>query len=78
MTVFVKYYYFNSTATSTFNFSNSTQFHIQGLEGTSTVDASSNFTVLSNVSSIQMGGPQNQREGILVKYVIGLKPRLER
>jgi len=76
LTVFVKYYYFNSTSTTTFNFSNATQIHIQGLEGYTTVDASSNFTVLSNASSVQMGGTQNQSEGIFIKYVIGLKSGL--
>ena len=76
LTVYARYYYFNSTAADTFDFSNATQIHLEGFDGHSTFDELSNSTVESNVSAIRMGGPENQSEGVAVKYVIGLKPGL--
>ena len=78
LTAFARYYYFNSTAASTFDFTNVTEIHLEGFDGHSTFDASSNFTVESNVSSIRIGGPQNQSEGVTVKYSYRSKARTER
>jgi hypothetical protein len=72
----VKYYYFNSTAVKSYNFSSGHQFYIQGFSGHATFDATSNFTVLSNVSVAQIGGPQNSSEGIAVQYKIHPKNNL--
>jgi hypothetical protein len=61
--VSVRYYYYNSTAVNEFNFSGGQQFFVYGFSQQKMTPAT-DFTVMSNVSTVSMGGPQNRSEGI--------------
>lgn len=74
--VLVRYFYYNSTSPpESFDFSGGQEIIIEGFseQAKGTFEAASNFTVVSNTSSVSMGGPGNQSEGIPVMYQISLK-----
>jgi len=70
--VYVKYYYYNSTAANDFNFSGGQQFFIYSFTQQK-MTLATNAAVTSNVSDVPMGGPQNRSEGIPVEYKIHFK-----
>jgi hypothetical protein len=73
----VAYYYYNDTAPMTF----APQLRIFGWPpipiGTfSTFDASSNFTVITSVQSLELGGPARLNEGTEVTFSLQAKPEV--
>lgn len=64
----IRLYYYNET--STINYNTLKQVSIQGFRHDTSYDASANFSLFAQPSTLTMGGPDNLNEGALVVYTI--------
>lgn len=75
----VEYYYYNSTSTINLNLSGGKQLGLYAAtngNGPRTIGVGSNFTIVSSLESLVIGGPNNENEGATVVYSmspIGIK-----
>jgi len=66
----VRYFYYNSSATTTINTLDQLTIYSPVLSSGSLSNANSSFSISASIPQFQIGGPQMENEGILVAYTI--------